>query len=75
MNEPLTLITSKTPKQVKDLLQEWLEADDLEEIVLLAKRKGKGYRWDHSGLNSTFWWIGFLKHIGDIVSGYQMEDD
>ena len=75
MSKPLTLMKSGTPKQVKELLQEWLEAEDLEEVILLGKRKAKGYRWDHSGMASTFWWIGFLQHIGDIISGYQMEDD
>lgn len=75
MSEPLTLIKSKTPKQIKELLQEWLEADDLEEVVLLAKRKGKGYRWDHSELVSGFYWMGFLTHVADIMSDYQMEDD
>lgn len=71
----LVKLESKTPKEVKELLQEWLENEDLEEIFLLGKIKGKIFRWDHSFISSTFWWMGCLTHIRDLLSGYQMEDE
>lgn len=63
-------------KEVKELLQEWLDNENIEEVLLLGKCKVDGnvkFRWDHSFLSSCFWWIGLLKHISDILSDWQKD--
>jgi hypothetical protein len=65
---------AKTAREIKGLLQEWLENDDLEEIVLMGKLKDKRFSWDHSGMTSTFWWMGCLAHLIGLLSSFQMED-
>ena len=55
---------------VKKLLQEWLDNDEITEVVLLGKLKGNKVRWSHSSVTSTFWWMGFLHHVADLMSNY-----
>jgi hypothetical protein len=55
----LETIPQQSKKQVKELLQEWLDNDNV---------------WDHLYIGSTFWWIGFLKFVGNMFADHQREE-
>jgi len=62
-------------KGARQVLQDILEREGVEEVVVLVKGAGGKFYWDHSYIDSVFWWIGYLLHTAHQFSDYQLLGD
>jgi calcineurin-like phosphoesterase family protein len=67
---------TKSSEEVREILEEWLEAcDEVEEIYIIGKLKSQRHKHTHSSLSNAVYWIGLLKYFSDQMSLFQMDGE
>jgi hypothetical protein len=71
----LETVKNRSSKEVKEILQSWLEKEDIVEILIIGKRDGGRFAHEVSSLSSLIWWMGILRYFTDVISDYQKYGD
>ncbi len=69
-NIEVVQLPSNNPK-VKEILNDWAKDEDVEEIVIMGKIRGGEFRWQHSRIGSTFYWLGFFNYMASMLADWQ----